>query len=101
MTSSGLPALHPGDFLHEILEEIPMSEVEFALAIDIAPEHLSAVLRGEQPVTAELALLFGRALDQSPHYWLNLQAEYDIKTLSATIGNRLARVRIVQGRMPG
>lgn len=46
MTSSGLPALHPSDFLREILEEIPMSEVEFALAIDIAPEHLSAALRG-------------------------------------------------------
>jgi plasmid maintenance system antidote protein VapI len=43
-------------------------------------------------VTAELALLFGRAFDQSPQYWLNLQASYDLKTAAAIIGEQLADV---------
>jgi plasmid maintenance system antidote protein VapI len=37
-------------------------------------------------VTAELALLFGRALEQSPQYWLNLQTAYDLKMAERAIG---------------
>ncbi len=41
--------------------------------------RISHVVKGTRPVTAELALLFGRAFAQSPQYWLNLQAAYDLK----------------------
>ena len=41
--------------------------------------RISHVIKGGRPVTAELALLFGRAFGQSPQYWLNLQATYDLK----------------------
>ena len=44
---------------------------------------------------AELALLSGRALDQSPQYWLNLQADYDLKTAEASIGPRLLAIHSV------
>jgi addiction module HigA family antidote len=54
--------------------------------------RVSHVIKGSRPVTAELALLFGRAFDQSPQYWLNLQASYDLKTAEAAIGERLAGV---------
>jgi len=50
------------------------------------------VAKGVRPVTAELALLFGRALGQSPQYWLNLQAAYDLKTAEQSIGKRLSAV---------
>jgi plasmid maintenance system antidote protein VapI len=43
-------------------------------------------------VTAELALLFGRALGQSPQYWLNLQAAYDLKTAEAAMSEQLLTV---------
>jgi len=42
-----------------------------------------------RPVTAELALLFGRAFDQTPQYWMNLQADFDLKTAESIIGGRL------------
>ena len=44
---------------------------------------------------AELALLFGRAFSQSPQYWLNLQARYDLTTAEASLGRRLRTVRSV------
>jgi plasmid maintenance system antidote protein VapI len=43
-------------------------------------------------VTAELALLFGRALGQSPEYWLNLQTAYDLRRAESAIGRRLDAV---------
>jgi antitoxin HigA-1 len=45
-----------------------------------------------RPVTAELALLLGRAFDQSPQYWLNLQARFDLANAEASLGHRLHEV---------
>ncbi|NEX15877.1 MAG: addiction module antidote protein, HigA family [Halochromatium sp.] len=92
MFTSGLPAVHPGAFLDELLHELDLSQSEFAQALEVTPDRLTAVIRGEQPVTADLALLFAQALDQSPHYWLNLQAEYDLATASLNMGAQLKRV---------
>lgn len=90
---NGLPAIHPGEFLKEALEELSASQAEFARAIGISPMRVSHVINGTRPVTAELALLFGRAFGQSPQYWLNLQAAYDLKTAEREIGPRLREVR--------
>jgi addiction module HigA family antidote len=92
MIKSGLPAIHPGEFLREILEDRGISQAQFARAIGVAPMRISHVVKGTRPVTAELALLFGRALGQSPQYWLNLQAAYDLKIAEREIGARLRAV---------
>ncbi len=92
MTKNGLPAIHPGVFLGEILEEMRISQAEFARTIGVSPMRISHVLKGARPVTAELALLCGRAFDQSPQYWLNLQASYDLKTAEVSIRKRLAGI---------
>lgn len=92
MIKSGLPAIHPGEFLREILEDRGISQAQFARAIGVAPMRISHVVKGTRPVTAELALLFGRALGQSPQYWLNLQAACDLKIAEREIGARLKAV---------
>jgi addiction module HigA family antidote len=92
-SKSGLPPIHPGEFLKEALEELGKSQAEFARAIGISPMRVSHVVNETRPVTAELALLFGRAFAQTPQYWLNLQSDYDLKTAQQEIGNRLRAVR--------
>jgi addiction module HigA family antidote len=77
---NGLPPVHPGAFLREILGELGLSQAEFARAIGVTPMHVSHVVRGARAVTADLAVLLGRAFGQTPEYWLNLQAAYDLKT---------------------
>lgn len=89
MLKNKLPAIHPGEFLAETLQELGLSQAEFARAIGVSAMRVSLVIKGLRPVTAELALLFGRAFDQSPGYWQNLQAAYDLKTAEATIGRRI------------
>ena len=92
MIKNGLPPIHPGEFLREILEELGVSQAEFSRAIGVAPMRISHVMKGARPVTAELALLFGRALGQSPQYWLNLQAAHDLKLAERSVGSRLRAV---------
>jgi addiction module HigA family antidote len=57
--------------------------------------RISHVVKGTRPVTAELALLFGRAFEQSPQYWLNLQSDHDLKAAEASIGARLRAIQSV------
>ena len=92
MINSGLPPIHPGEFLAETLHELGFSQAQFARAIGVSPMRVSHVVNCTRPVTAELALLFGRALGQSPQYWLNLQAAYDLKTAEAAISQQLLNV---------
>jgi antitoxin HigA-1 len=79
MVKNGLPPIHPGELLRETLHELGHSQAGFARAIGVAPMRIAHVMKSARPVTAELALLFGCALGQSPQYWLNLQATYDLK----------------------
>jgi antitoxin HigA-1 len=92
MIKSGLPPIHPGEFLAETLTELGVSQAQFARAIGVSPMRVSHVINRTRPVTAELALLFGRALGQSPQYWLNLQAAYDLKAAEAAIREQLRAV---------
>ncbi len=93
MTTNGLPAIHPGDFLKEALEELGLTQAQFARAIGVSPMRISHIVNGMRPVTAELALLFARAFRQTPQYWLNLQSAYDLKTAQRTMGAQLREVR--------
>lgn len=92
MTIKGLPAIHPGEFLSETLSELNITQAEFARVIGVSPMRISHVIKGTRPVTAELALLFGRAFDQTPQYWLNLQSNYDLKVAENILGKSLASV---------
>ena len=92
MVENGLPPIHPGEFLRETLGELGVSQAQLARAIAVSPMRISHVVKGARPVTAELALLFGRALGQSPQYWLNLQAACDLKTAEESLGKQLRAV---------
>ena len=92
MLKNGLPPIHPGVFLGELLEELNISQAQFARAIGVSAMRVSHVVKSTRPVTAELALLFGKAFRQTPQYWLNLQAAYDLKAAEAGMGQQLKAV---------
>jgi addiction module HigA family antidote len=91
-TSNNLPPIHPGEFLKEILDELNISQAGFAHTIGLSPMRISHIVKGKRPVNAEMALLFGKAFGQSPQYWINLQASYDLKMAEKGIRHRLAGI---------
>lgn len=93
MPVNGLPAIHPGEFLREMLDDMAMTQSDFADAIGVSAMRVSHLLRGDRPVTAELALRLGRALSQTPQYWLNLQTTYDLKVAQVEMKDSLLAVR--------
>ncbi len=92
MIENCLSPIHPGEFLAETLHELGITQAQFARLIGVPAMRISYIVNGDRPVTAELALLFGRAFGQSPLYWLNLQLAYDLKLAEAAIGARLLAI---------
>lgn len=90
---NGLPPIHPGMFLKEILDELGMSQNAFAHAIGVSPMRISHLIKGARPITAELAVLFGKAFGQTPTYWMNLQTSYDLKKAQNEMTLRVQQVQ--------
>jgi addiction module HigA family antidote len=93
MANNGLPPIHPGEFLRETLQELGLTQAAFADALGVSPMRVSHLLKGDRPVSAEMALRLGRALGQTPQYWLNLQSGYDLKIAQAELQDSLNAVR--------
>lgn len=90
-----LPLIHPGNFLREALEQLGLTQAAFAQAIGVSPMRVSHLLKGQRPITAELALRLGLALGQTPQYWLSLQIAYDLKVAQAKFQESLKTVEIL------
>jgi len=81
--------IHPGEHLKEMLEELGLSQRTFARQIGVSPMRISHLINGSRPVTAELAILIGKAFGQTPQFWMNLQTNYDLKAAEKSLAARL------------
>ena len=95
MIQNRLPPIHPGEYLKEILDELDISQADFARTTGLSTMRISYVIRGKRPVTAEMALIFAKAFEQTPQYWLNLQANYDLKIAEESMGSKLMKIHSV------
>ena len=55
--------------------------------------RISHIIKGTRPVTAELALLFGKAFGQTPSYWMSLQTSFDLKTAEKALVQKVRQVQ--------
>jgi len=52
-------------------------------------------VHGHRPITADTALRLGLFFGMEPRFWMNLQAEYDIRTVTRNQSDRIApRIRV-------
>ncbi len=71
--------VHPGEILREeILPAIAVSKTAIAAALQISWQTLYGILNEKQPVTAEMAVRFGKLFGNGANFWVNLQRGYDM-----------------------
>ena len=69
----------PGEMLlEEFLKPLGMSQVAFAEHIGVSFKRINEIVNGRRAVTPETAWLFAKAFGNSPQFWMNLQATYDL-----------------------
>ncbi len=85
----GRSAIHPGEHLAEQLEELEMSAAELGRRLEVPTNRVTAILNGQRAVTGDTALRLGHFFGNSPQFWLNLQAIYDLRVAEKKVGRAI------------
>jgi addiction module HigA family antidote len=56
-----------------------ISQRAFARSIDVPPNRVNGIVRGQRSITGDTAIRFGLALETSPEMWMRLQARYELE----------------------
>jgi addiction module HigA family antidote len=71
---------HPGEVIKDELEFRGISQRRLAAEIGVPASQLNEVLNAKRPLSAEMALLIGQALDLDAEPLLSLQMKYNLLT---------------------
>ncbi len=82
-------AIHPGEHLAEQLEALQMSASELARQLGVPANRISAILNGQRAITGDSALRLGHFFGNSPQFWLNLQAAYELRLAAQRSGKAI------------
>lgn len=85
-----LPPVHPGEILHEEMEERDLSANALAEALNIPTNRITAILNGQRGVTAETARRLSVYFGTTSEFWLNLQKTWEL---------RCAEIKAEQGEL--
>jgi addiction module HigA family antidote len=70
---------HPGEILRaDYLTPLGLTVTEAAVGLAVTRKTLSAVLNERAGISPAMAHRLSKALDTSPEFWVNLQAQYDL-----------------------
>ena len=80
MAGSEFDPVTPGEILkEEFLSEYGLSQNRLARAIGISPNRIADIANNRRRITADSAVRLSLYFGNSAEYWLNLQANYDLK----------------------
>ena len=85
-------AIHPGEVLREeFLEPLGLTAHALAQALRVPAPRINDVVRERRSVSPDTALRLARHFGTTPHFWLNLQASYDLKVAMRAAGAKIER----------
>ena len=74
-------AFHPGYYIADIIDDMEISQNEFATRMGTTVETLSKLINGQANISNDLAKKLSVMLGTSVEVWQNLQNTYDQKLL--------------------
>lgn len=85
-----LPPIHPGEILlEEFLKPMEISQYRLAKDINVPARRINEIVHGVRAISANTALRLAKYFGNSPQFWLNLQAHYDLEAELDKVGRRL------------
>ena len=68
---------HPGVYIRDAIEELGLSQSEFALRTGLSIKNVSTLINGESNITFEVAVRLANFFHNSVEGWINLQVKYN------------------------
>jgi addiction module HigA family antidote len=98
MMTKLLEEIHPGEILlEEFMKPMGITARQLAADIDVSPSRISEIVHGNRPITADTAIRLGLFFSMEPRFWINLQAEYDLRVAKRRLQKEIApRIRVFQ-----
>lgn len=88
-----LPNIHPGEILKlEFLEPLDITPYRLSKDLGVAQTRISEILSGKRSISADTAIRLSRYFGNSAQFWLNLQAQYDLRQAQAENGEIYDRI---------
>jgi antitoxin HigA-1 len=73
-------AIHPGEILlKEFLEPMGLTRYRLAKEIHVSLPRVNEVVHGKRSISADTALRLGTYFGLPAQFWMNLQADYDLR----------------------
>lgn len=74
------PPVHPGEILREdLMAPLGISINALARDLRVPVTRVSEIVNGRRSITADTALRLARYFGNTPQFWLNLQAAFDLE----------------------
>lgn len=83
--------IHPGEVLTEELEVLEISPTQLSRILDVPPNRITQILKGQRSITADTALRLSRWLGTSAEFWLNLQNRYELRLTELESGEAIRK----------
>ena len=75
-----LAEIHPGEILsEEFLKPMGITKARLASDLDVPTSRISEIVNGHRPITVDTAMRLSIFFNMEARFWLNLQAEYDVR----------------------
>jgi addiction module HigA family antidote len=87
-------AVHPGDILQEMLDERGITQMLLAKHLDTDVARVNEICRHRRGVSAQMAVLLGRAFGTSADLWLNLQKSWELSQVDPSVGKKVRPLRV-------
>lgn len=99
MNYRDIMAFHPGYYVAEIIEDMGVTQAEFAVRMGTTSKTLSQLVNGQANISNDLAQKLSTMLGTSIDFWLNLQSAFDEKVIeinkAKTMDEQAEIVRVI------
>jgi addiction module HigA family antidote len=87
-----LAPITPGETIFEdFLKPLKMNAHQLALALRVPANRIAAIIEGKRAISADTALRLARYFEMTPRFWINLQAQYELRKAELELSEKIER----------
>lgn len=87
-----IPAIHPGEILREdLMKPLGLTVSGLARELKVPVNRMGEIVNGRRAINADSALRLARYFGNTPEFWINLQAAYDLRVTIHSSATRIER----------
>ena len=84
--------IHPGEILlEEFMKPLGLASNGLAMALRVPATRIHAIVSESRGITADTALRLSRYFSTTSEFWMNLQRDYDLRTVARLSGTEIER----------